>query len=244
MGCSTIDICSSDPVFSGLGLVPTAEATPSGNMLDNAGFEQVSGGKPDGWNHSAGQLGMDFGISTQEKHSGSSSIFIDHSTGDNFPNWYPDRLLPVDDTKNYEFSVWMKVVDPQMTGTPRLTVGYYGENGWLGEPSKELVVEERTGDWQRFSYQITPLQGSNKVNLYLMVAPGNGRVYFDDASFVQLNEEPEQTEGTYSIWTAPSTMTLKRDAAPLTSTAVNLEMAKREYQSGQVLLTANGVLSI
>lgn len=228
------------PFFSGAGHVPTAEAASAGNMLNNAGFEQMSGGKPVGWQHATGQFGTDFGVSTQEKHSGTYSIFIDYPEEGKHPNWQPDHLLPVDDSKDYEFSVWMKVADPQMTGSPRLTFDFYNDKDeWLGGPHKALDVADRTGDWQHFSYQIKPLQGAVKARLYLMVA-GTGRVYFDDVSFVQLTEEPDPIEGTYNIWTAPSTLTLKRDAAPLASTTISLEMAKREYQSGQVLFTANG----
>ncbi|MFD2745417.1 glycoside hydrolase domain-containing protein [Paenibacillus yanchengensis] len=225
--------------FSGIGNVPEAEAAPSGNLMSNASFDLVSGGKPTGWKYSPGQLGTDFGVSTEEKHSGSYSVFIDHSTGEEYPNWQMDNLVPVDDTKEYEFSVWIKVDDPQMSGSPRLVFDFYDDTEeWLGGPHKELVAAERTGDWQHFTYRITPLPGSVKARLYLMVAFGTGKVYFDDVSFVQMNEDPDPSEGDFSIWTAPSTLTLKRDAAPLASTAINLEMAKREYQSGQVLLTA------
>ncbi|MGI2293522.1 glycoside hydrolase domain-containing protein [Paenibacillus sp. GXUN7292] len=234
------------PFFSGTGYVPKAEAASSGNMLNNAGFELISGGKPVGWQHSAGQLGTDFGISDQEKHSGMYSIFIDHSTGEGLPNWEPIESLPVKDTEEYEFSVWIKIVDPEMAGRPLLNLDFFNENnGWIGAPHKKMEGEEFTGDWQHFTYRFKPLEGAKSVKPYLMMSGGTGRVYLDDVSFVQLNDGPQPVEGTYRIWTAPSTMSLKRDAAPLSSNEVKLEMAGREYQSGQVLLTAdNGYVNI
>ncbi|WP_246608918.1 sugar-binding protein [Paenibacillus agaridevorans] len=220
---------------------PDSEDMTSRNKLDNASFELISRGKPAGWRTSTSQVGTDFGISDQEKHSGTYSIFIDHSTGEGYPNWDYTESIPVSDTERYEFSVWLKVSDLGMTGTPIMDLGFHGQNNeWVGSSNKRMEKEEFTGDWQRFVYRFQPVQGTKSVKLYLMVAGGTGKVYFDDASLVQLNAGPQSSEGTYRIWTAPSTLNLKRDAAPLSSNEVKLEMAGREYQSGQVLLTADG----
>ncbi|MFD0714384.1 glycoside hydrolase domain-containing protein [Paenibacillus sp. GCM10027626] len=234
-------LCLFMPVIFGIGETTAAAAAPTENGFSNAGFEMVFGGQPAGWTHSAGQLGTDFGVSDQEKHSGTYSAFIDHSTGEGWPNWEYTQGESVSDAEEYEFSVWLKVADLEMTGRPVLALDCYdSNNAWINGPSIKMEKEEFTGDWQRFVYRFQPAQGVVHVKPYLMVAYGTGKVYFDDASFVQLNADPEPTEGTYRIWTAPSTMNIMRDAVPLSSNTVNLEMAKREYQSGQVLLTANG----
>lgn len=43
---------------------------------------------------------------------------------------------------------------------------------------------------------------------------------------------------TYQIWTAPNTMNILKHQAPLVGNSINLDMAKREYESGQAFVTA------
>ncbi|MFC5405636.1 glycoside hydrolase domain-containing protein [Cohnella soli] len=240
-----IILCLVIPAFAGAGHAPKAAAATSGNKIDNAGFELQSGGKPVGWINSGN---ANFGISDVEKHSGNSSVYFDYPNNGDTQHWlYYWRYasdISIDESKDYEYSVWVKAENAGQAGLPSLNLDYYGDNGWI--VNADLTLNEPlTGEWQHLVFKL-PLRlpgittGVKRVMPYLLIKGGTGRVYFDDVSFVQLNAdtEPEPTEGTYSVWTAPSIMNLKRDAAPLASTAVNLEMAKREYQSGQVLLTA------
>ncbi|MCQ6563142.1 glycoside hydrolase domain-containing protein [Paenibacillus mendelii] len=241
-----IILCLVIPAFAGAGHAPKTAAATSGNKIDNAGFELQSGGMPVGWTNSGN---ANFGISNVEKHSGNSSVYFDYPDNGDWQHWlYYWRYtsdIPIDESKDYEYSVWVKAENAGQAGLPSLNLDYYGDSGWITNADFTLDTP-LTGEWQHLVFKL-PLhlpitKGVKRVMPYLLIKGGTGRVYFDDVSFVQLNADtdPEPTEGTYSVWTAPSVMNLKRDAAPLSSTEVNLEMAKREYQSGQVLLTAEG----
>jgi len=213
----------------------------SANKFDNGGFELQAGGKPTGWVNTGN---ANFGVSSDVKHSGSSSIFFEYpNNGDTATwnyNWRYGSSIPIDDKEEYELSVWVKADDPTNPGRPSVNLDYIGDNGWM--TSRMMALDNVTGDWQKLVFRFEIVPGVRQVMPYLFITGGTGKIYFDDVSLVQLNvgSAPESVEGTYSVWTAPSISNVKRDAAPLASTAVNLEMAKREYQSGQVLLTAQG----
>ncbi|UVI30409.1 glycoside hydrolase domain-containing protein [Paenibacillus spongiae] len=237
-------VCLIIPYMAG-GEAAKAEAAAPENWIINPGFENVSDGRPVGWGHSAGQWGVDFGISTEQARTGTYSAFINHSTGDGLPNIIALEKLSIQDSEEYVFSAWLKVEDKSMTGTPMLNMDFYGDeinevtgDTWIGSKNQPLAKGEITGDWQQLTYRFTPLPGSNKVVIYLMVAGGTGKVYFDDASFLPAAAEPEPELGPYQIWTGPNTVNMTRTAKPLASTDLKLDMAKREYQSGQVFVTA------
>ncbi|MFC5401273.1 glycoside hydrolase domain-containing protein [Cohnella soli] len=239
-----IILCLVIPVFAGVGHAPKAAATATSNLIDNGGFELLTGEMPVAWGNTGN---ANFGVSHAEKHSGNSSVYFDYPDNGDWQvwlyNWNYASSIPIDESKDYEFSVWVKAADSSQAGLPSLNLDYYGDSGYIRSAGMTLSTP-LTGDWQQLVFKL-PLRledtaGVKRVIPYLLIRNGAGRVYFDDISFVQLNADtdPEPAEGTYSVWTAPSVMNLKRDAAPLSATEVNLEMAKREYQSGQVLLTA------
>ncbi|MFC5404512.1 glycoside hydrolase domain-containing protein [Cohnella soli] len=213
----------------------------SANKFDNGGFELQAGGKPVGWVNTGN---ANFGVSSDVKHSGSSSVFFEYpNNGDTATwnyNWRYGSSIPIDDKEEYELSVWVKADDPTKPGRPSVNLDYIGDNGWM--TSRMMALDNVTGEWQKLVFRFEIVPGVRQVMPYLFITGGTGKIYFDDISLVQLNvgSAPESVEGTYSVWTAPNISNVKRDAAPLASTAVNLEMAKREYQSGQVLLTAHG----
>lgn len=232
------------PFVVGGGSRVKAEAA-GGNVIVNSGFESVTNDKPDSWVHSAGVWGTEFGLSNTEKHTGNYSVFIDHSTSEGFPFWAPAARVALDETKEYEFSVWLKVEDSNMSGNPMLNLDFYGteinpvtNDTWISATNKKLDKSEMTGDWQKLTYRFQPLAGAKEANVYLMVAGGTGRVYFDDVEFGLVAADPEPGAGDYKIWTATNTMNLTRKAKPLDAASVTLDMAGREYQSGQVLVTA------
>ncbi|MCQ6561686.1 DUF6067 family protein [Paenibacillus mendelii] len=240
-------VCLIIPFMAGGGAAVKAEAAAPENWIVNPGFENVSDGRPVSWAHSTGQWGIDYGISTEQAHTGTYSAFVNHSTGDGLPNIVAVEKPSIQDSEEYVFSAWLKVEDKAMTGTPMLNMDFYGDeinevtgDTWIGSLNKRLEKGDFSGEWQQLTYRFTPLPGSNKVTIYLMVAGGKGKVYFDDASFTLAADdpEPEPELGPYQIWTGPNTVNVTKTAKPLTSTDLKLDMAKREYQSGQVFVTA------
>ncbi|MHA6482780.1 glycoside hydrolase domain-containing protein [Paenibacillus sp. strain BS8-2] len=238
-------LCLIVPVFAGAGGGPKHAAAAAVNLFENAGFEQQAGGLPVGWGNSGN---ANFGISNDIKYAGDSSIYFEYPNSGDTQSWnYYWRYgsnIPIDDSKEYELSVWVKADDPNMAGRPAVNLDYYGDNGWM--TSRMTVQTDITGEWQKLVFRFEILPGMRQVTPYLLITGGTGKAYFDDVSLVQLNAgDPDTTEGTYHVWTASSISNLKRDAAPLASTSIHLEMARREYQSGQVLLTAeDGIVNI
>ncbi|BBH21707.1 hypothetical protein Back11_30520 [Paenibacillus baekrokdamisoli] len=59
-----------------------------------------------------------------------------------------------------------------------------------------------------------------------------------DHLFANTGLELDSGLDSYQIWTAPNTMNILKNQAPLDGNSINLDMAKREYESGQAFVTA------
>jgi len=204
------------------------------NLLQNPKFESDTEGVPDSWGVGCSSCG----VTSAVQRSGAKSGYIENTIGaGTYPNL--SQTLATADTTKYELSAWVKVEDVNMTGKPVLSVESYHDSTYLGNYGKALEAGDFTGDWQLLATEFTPYDTANKIIVYLMVNDGTGKVYFDDVTLNALSEEPELGElGSYQIWTAPNTTNLLKTAPPLPNSEIRLDMAKREYQSGQAIVTA------
>ncbi|MFK7692580.1 carbohydrate binding domain-containing protein [Paenibacillus sp. HJGM_3] len=151
------------------------------NLLQNAGFEQSTGGVPESWNAIGGWGGSAVTLSSQAARTGLAGVTVQSGS---LTNPWVSQVIPVEAGSTYDFSAWFKTSGVQGKGVVIKVEFYKGTQptsaNWVSGVFGPYI-REVTGDWQPYSLRLTAPEESVIAVVYLRLW-GTGTVQFEDTS--------------------------------------------------------------
>lgn len=158
--------------------------------LENAGFEQQSGGSPlEGWVHARGS-GIEIQVDGKQHFGGQHSLRIYRGDTAGPAAWVRSEPFPIPQTGRLRVSVWLRTSDPARQPRLRLAVEgrFAGETYYryasVGADNPRAPLRDRWAEYQ-FVVENLPLVGLSdlRVGFDLM---GPGEVWVDDVRMFDL----------------------------------------------------------
>lgn len=176
--------------LAGLLVAPSSNAQLIGDdLMLNGGFEQDQNGAVTPWRPKGGLwTNPEITWSTEGARSGNYGITIETQQ---LTNPWVSQSVPIESGSTYQFSTWVKALEVQSSvgikfefydRIPAKTEGHLNYDQSVHVRPKDL-----TGDWQEINVEIIAPPEAVVVVVYLRLY-GEGKVYYDDASFVLLHK--------------------------------------------------------
>lgn len=166
------------------------------NMVTNPGFENWTGGLPDDWSLSGGDI-----IVEQEAtiiHGGNYSAKITWTTTS---TRHLEQVVPITPDTDYTFSAWIYDNDPD--GKSRLTLRWEEEDGTYISNDYSDYTTDNT-EWQNLTVSGTAPTNAGQAKLRISVYDtnwdGDATIYADDVEFTGPGGTPIMTKA-YSLST-------------------------------------------
>lgn len=165
-------------LFAALGALTMSAQT---NLLENAGFENWTDGKPDHWT-TASSAGNATLTQSDDAHTGNSAVQLTLASG-NKRLGYQETVLKAG---TYTFTFWAKSADGNVTSTRGGYVDVDDSNTANSSGYKYgAYVNDITGEWVKVEYTFT-LKAETRVSLLVMMPQKSQKttasLIVDDAS--------------------------------------------------------------
>ena len=164
------------------------------NMVTNPGFENWTGGVPDNWSLSGGDI-----VVEQEAtliHSGNYSAKITWTTTS---TRHFEQVVPINPDTDYTLSAW--IYDNDSDGRARLTLRWEEEGGLFLSNDYSDYTSDNT-EWQNLTVSGTApsdaAQARLRISVYDTDWDGDATIYADDVEFTGPGGTPIMTKA-YSI---------------------------------------------
>jgi len=166
-------------------------ADPAGSVLWDGGFESGETGLTYTWNFSPNAHGVQIGLQSQEKHSGSRALRVTFDGRSNLSFHDVCHLVPVDPATSYRFSAWVRTRDLSTDQGVHFILGAVAG----GAP---LITKDALGseDWNQFIADWTSPAGAREAMVCLARLqsdqPDNkirGTLWVDDVALVPVASE-------------------------------------------------------
>ena len=164
------------------------------NMVTNPGFENWTGGVPDNWSLSGGDI-----VVEQEAtliHSGNYSAKITWTTTS---TRHFEQVVPINPDTDYTLSAW--IYDNDSDGRARLTLRWEEEGGTFISNDYSDYTSDNT-EWQNLTVSGTApsdaAQARLRISVYDTDWDGDATIYADDVEFTGPGGTPIMTKA-YSI---------------------------------------------
>jgi len=164
------------------------------NMVTNPGFENWTGGVPDGWSLSGSDI-----VVEQEAtliHGGNYSAKITWTTTS---TRHLEQVVPINPDTDYTFSAW--IYDNDSDGRSRLTLRWEEEGGTYISNDYSDYTTDNT-EWQNLTVSGTAPSNAGQAKLRISVYDtnwdGDATIYADDVEFTGPGGTPIITKA-YSI---------------------------------------------
>ena len=171
-------------VFCVLIFVVGFAVTAQANLLQNAGFEDNTGGggSADWWANSGDAKTENWG-DFSERGTGSWGIAIMDWVGDKDGEVYQD-VSSIASSTQYQFDIWAKRDAGDVTGVYYMTLEWYVDSVYISEGSQNITL---TDIWVEQSFTATSPGTANEVRvLFGQDTTQCGK--WDDASFAEVPE--------------------------------------------------------
>ena len=190
--------------------VPAEAQGFQNNVIPNAGFEDLTEGKPTGWNLQSGdEANIDLLVDETEAHSGSRSVRCDNRRPvDDFSAGSAGSIslfdAPVSGGKKYTFGFWTKMQDATRTFSQifwldtsgqfiETATGKVGLNNVVVDPVP-YVAGAKTHDWQQLQTKdiLVPesVAGKQVGGVWIGISAQGGGTYWYDDVFLYQQVEP------------------------------------------------------
>ncbi|MBP1994510.1 carbohydrate binding domain-containing protein [Paenibacillus eucommiae] len=174
-------------------MVKPAAAALTGNLIENAGFEDTTGIIPAKWTPFGNIWNNSIKASTEAAYTGNYGVSIQTNTG-NSP-WVAIAIpIPVEVGATYEVTSWFKSIN--VTGRPGYKVEFFkgmektAEN-WIMGYTYQSSPDQNNGQWNELEYSIQAPPEATYMYVYLRLWYGSGTVYFDDVSVTKTKNKPQ-----------------------------------------------------
>jgi len=163
-----------------------ADSDPPDSVLWDGGFESGESGQNYTWNFSPNAHGVQIGVQSQEKHSGSRALRVTFDGRSNLSFHDVCHLVAVEPATSYRFSAWVRARDLSTDQGVHFILDAFGSGTPL--TTKDVLG---TTDWQQIAADWTSPPGSREAMVCLARLesdqPDNrirGTLWVDDVALV------------------------------------------------------------
>ncbi len=162
------------------------------NLLPNAGFEETmeaeaGGGATPDWSTHVGKGAVEFGVVTDDPHSGERCAWINAKAPDPSGYWITPQI-PVEGGKKYVFRCWFRTKDvlPSNRGLTFSMNFRREDNSSCGWPSTS--ADPFATEWTKIEFTGTAAHDAAYLNLVMGLADSPGELWLDDVYFANTGE--------------------------------------------------------
>ncbi|MGO4345977.1 phospholipid carrier-dependent glycosyltransferase [Paenibacillus sp. MCAF9] len=172
-------------------LWPAAVSNAASNLLNNAGFENVTEGAPSDWTHDAylkEEQITSYSIDSTEAHTGTYSAVLENKQA-NHSRW--TQAIKVKPKTTYKFSGYVKTEQVGLDATGAL---FFVEGVAVTYPE----VKDTNGKWAYIEFYAKTGQDQKSITFSASLGGygsiNTGKAYFDDVSVEKVSKAPSGAE--------------------------------------------------
>ncbi len=157
------------------------------NLLTNSGFEECL---LEGWTTYTTGTTHKYRYPEIGRTTDGIAVAIEYLTRESGKQAQIIQTVPIDNTKNYKLSGYMKTMNMTGVGTGSSFQVVWKDNSDNVKGTSTIMTYQNSNiSWTNFQGDVTPAASSTKATVMLLLNDCQGKVLFDDMSFIQTTTE-------------------------------------------------------